>query len=97
MLNPNYRAICTGETGHAEVVQVIFDSDIISYEDLITIFMTSHDSTILNQQGADRGTQYRSIILYHDVEQKAIAESVMEIRSLSEEKKSDIKREALKH
>ena len=75
--NPTYRAICSGTTGHAEVVQVTFDADQISYEDLITIFMTSHDPTTLNRQGADRGTQYRSIILYHDDAQKAIAEKVL--------------------
>ena len=76
--NPTYRAICSGTTGHAEVVQVTFDADQISYEDLLIIFMTSHDPTTLNRQGADRGTQYRSIILYHDVEQKAIAEKVLQ-------------------
>ena len=77
ILNPNYRAISTGETGHAEVVQVTFDTDVIRYEDLISIFMTSHDPTTLNRQGADRGTQYRSIILYHNEEQKQIAEKVI--------------------
>ena len=75
-LNPNYRTISTGTTGHAEVVQVTFDADVISYKDLITIFMTSHDPTTMNHQGADRGTQYRSIILYHNDEQKVIAEKV---------------------
>lgn len=75
--NPNYKAICTGTTGHAEVVQVTFDADTISYDDLIRIFMTTHDPTTLNRQGADKGTQYRSTIMYHDDEQKAIAESVV--------------------
>jgi len=75
--NPSYREVCSGTTGHAEVVQVTFDADIINYEDLITIFMTSHDPTTLNRQGADRGTQYRSIVLYHDEAQKATAEKVM--------------------
>ena len=75
--NPTYRAICSGTTGHAEVIQVTFDSEVISYEDLLMVFMTSHDPTTLNQQGADRGTQYRSIILYHNDEQKVIAEKVM--------------------
>lgn len=74
--NPSYREVCLGNTGHAEVIQVTFDSSIITYEDLITIFMTSHDPTTLNYQGADRGTQYRSIILYHDDEQKDIADKV---------------------
>jgi peptide-methionine (S)-S-oxide reductase len=76
--NPAYREVCTGRTGHAEVVQVTFDPEIISYHDLMAIFMTSHDPTTLNQQGADKGTQYRSIILYHDDEQKVIAEQVLE-------------------
>lgn len=76
--NPNYREVCSGTTGHAEVIQVTFDPDIISYEDLITIFMTSHDPTTLNRQGADRGTQYRSIILFHNGAQKATAEKVID-------------------
>jgi peptide-methionine (S)-S-oxide reductase len=74
--NPPYREVCTERTGHAEVIQVTFDPDIISYHDLIFIFMTSHDPTTLNRQGADVGTRYRSIVLYHDEEQKAIAEQV---------------------
>ena len=74
---PTYREICTGTTGHAEVVQVTFDPEVLSYEELITIFMTSHDPTTLNRQGADRGTQYRSVIYYHSDEQKAIAEKVI--------------------
>lgn len=74
--NPPYREVCTERTGHAEVIQVTFDPDIISYHDLIFIFMTSHDPTTLNRQGADVGTRYRSIVLYHDKEQKAIAEKV---------------------
>lgn len=76
--NPAYREVCTGRTGHAEVIQVTFDPAIISYHDLITIFMTSHDPTTLNRQGADSGTQYRSIILYHDEVQKTIAEQVFQ-------------------
>ncbi len=74
--NPPYREVCTGRTGHAEVIQVTFNPDIISYHDLISIFMTSHDPTTLNRQGGDSGTQYRSIILYHDESQKEIAEQV---------------------
>ena len=74
--NPAYREVCTGRTGHAEVVQVTFDADVISYHDLITIFMTSHDPTTLNAQGADKGTQYRSTILYHDDTQREIAAQV---------------------
>lgn len=76
--NPAYREVCTGRTGHAEVVQVVFNPDILSYHDLITIFMTSHDPTTLNRQGADVGTQYRSVILYHDTIQKETAEKVFE-------------------
>ncbi|MBF4515987.1 peptide-methionine (S)-S-oxide reductase MsrA [Flavobacterium sp. ANB] len=76
--NPPYREVCTGRTGHAEVIQVTFDPDIISYHDLVFIFMTSHDPTTLNRQGADSGTQYRSIVLYHDDEQKSIAAQVFE-------------------
>lgn len=75
--NPTYREICTGNTGHAEVVQVAFDPGVISYEDLIGVFMTTHDPTTLNRQGADRGTQYRSVIFYHDEEQKAAAEKTI--------------------
>jgi peptide-methionine (S)-S-oxide reductase len=73
---PTYREICSGLTGHAEVVQVTFDTDVISYEDILVIFMTTHDPTTLNKQGADRGTQYRSAIYYHDTAQKEIAEVV---------------------
>lgn len=76
--NPTYREVCSGLTGHAEVVQITFDPAEIAYEDLLTIFMTSHDPTTLDRQGADKGTQYRSIILYHDDGQKTIAEKVMQ-------------------
>ncbi|MFT6415401.1 MAG: peptide-methionine (S)-S-oxide reductase [Dokdonia sp.] len=70
---PTYREICSGLTGHAEVVQVTFDANVISYEDLLVIFMTTHDPTTLNRQGADRGTHYRSVIYYHDEHQNQIA------------------------
>lgn len=76
--NPSYREVCGGRTGHAEVVQVTFDSNEISYKDLLTVFMTTHDPTTLNKQGADVGTQYRSIILWHDEDQKEMAEEVLE-------------------
>jgi peptide-methionine (S)-S-oxide reductase len=75
---PTYQQVCTGTTGHAEVVQITFDPKLISFEDLLRIFFTTHDPTTLNRQGADVGTQYRSIILYHDDKQKAIAEKVIE-------------------
>ena len=71
--HPTYREICSGLTGHAEVVQIAFDANVISYEDILVIFMTTHDPTTLNRQGADKGTQYRSVIYYHDENQKTIA------------------------
>ncbi|MCL4155951.1 UNVERIFIED_CONTAM: hypothetical protein GTU68_022278 [Idotea baltica] len=74
--HPTYREISSGLTGHAEVIQISFDANEISYEDLLVIFMTTHDPTTLNQQGADLGTQYRSVIFYHDEDQKEIAEVV---------------------
>jgi len=74
---PTYREVCSGLTGHAEVVQVTFDPHVISYEDILMIFMTTHDPTTLNRQGGDSGTQYRSVIFYHDDSQKKIAEVVI--------------------
>lgn len=74
---PTYREVCSGLTGHAEVVQITFDADVISYEDILVIFMTTHDPTTLNRQGADRGTQYRSVIYHHNDAQKEIAEIVV--------------------
>jgi peptide-methionine (S)-S-oxide reductase len=75
--DPTYREICNGDTGHAEVIQVTFDSDLIDYDELLAIFMTTHDPTTLNRQGADYGTQYRSVIYYHDENQKAAAAEVL--------------------
>ncbi len=74
--NPSYQYVCTGETGHAEVVQIDFDPQVISYRDLLQIFYTIHDPTTLNRQGADVGTQYRSAIFYHNEAQKRVAEQV---------------------
>ena len=71
---PSYQEVCSGATGHAEVVQVTFDPEVISYEDVLEVFFHSHDPTTLNRQGADVGTQYRSVIFYHDDQQKEIAE-----------------------
>ncbi|MBB6680198.1 peptide-methionine (S)-S-oxide reductase MsrA [Aequorivita sp. 609] len=79
---PTYREVCSGLTGHAEVVQVSFDPKVISYEDLVVIFMTSHDPTTLNRQGADVGTQYRSVIYYHNEAHKEISEIIVKEMSL---------------
>ncbi len=75
--NPSYEAVCTGQTGHAETVQVTFDPQVITYRQVLEVFFTIHDPTSLNRQGADVGTQYRSAIFYHDPEQKAIAEELI--------------------
>ncbi len=76
--NPSYEMVCTGTTGHAEVVQLRFDPAVVSYRDLLQVFFTMHDPTTLNQQGADVGTQYRSAIFYHSEEQEAAAKQVVE-------------------
>ncbi len=75
--NPSYEQICTGATGHAEVVEITYDSDVISYGELLKIFFVIHDPTTLNQQGGDRGTQYRSVIFYLNEEQEESALAVM--------------------
>ncbi|MBE7653177.1 peptide-methionine (S)-S-oxide reductase MsrA [Tenacibaculum finnmarkense] len=75
--HPTYREVCSGLTGHAEVIQLTFDADIISYQDILIIFMTTHNPTTLNQQGADKGTEYRSVIFYHNETQKEISEIVL--------------------
>ena len=72
--NPTYKEVCSGHTGHAECTQIIYDPSKISFEDLLEVFWRVHDPTTLNRQGADTGTQYRSVIFYHNEEQKRIAE-----------------------
>ena len=83
--NPTYQAVCTGETGHAEVVQIHFNPSVISFGDLLHIFWRTHDPTTLNRQGADTGTQYRSAIFYHDEQQQKDA-----LASLAETEASDL-------
>ncbi|SES07104.1 peptide-methionine (S)-S-oxide reductase MsrA [Pedobacter rhizosphaerae] len=74
LTNPTYEEVCTGATGHAEVLEINYNPAVISYSDLLEVFWKSHDPTTLNRQGADSGTQYRSVIFYHNSEQKALAE-----------------------
>ena len=75
--NPSYKEVCTGTTGHAEVVQVTFDPRVVSFKQILEVFFTIHDPTTLNRQGNDMGTQYRSGIFYHSPEQKATADEVI--------------------
>ncbi len=80
--NPAYREVITGKTGHAESIQITFDNSLVSYEELLDIFFNTHDPTTLNRQGNDRGTQYRSAIFYHNIEQKKAANKM--IKALEE-------------
>ena len=75
--NPGYREVCTGSTGHAEVVQITFDNDVVDVRTLLAIFFTLHDPTTLNRQGADVGSQYRSVIFYHNEAQRNIAQDLI--------------------
>lgn len=77
VVNPTYRQVCSGTTGHAEVVQITFDPRVVTFRELLEVFFTIHDPTTLNRQGADTGTQYRSAIFYHSPEQKEIAEQTV--------------------
>jgi peptide-methionine (S)-S-oxide reductase len=72
--NPGYKEVCSGLTGHAEVIQITYDPSVVSYEQLLEVFWNTHDPTTLNKQGADEGTQYRSVVFYEDEEQKNTAE-----------------------
>lgn len=82
--NPSYRAVCTGTTGHAEVTNVYYDASVISFDELLAAFFVSHDPTQLNKQGNDEGTQYRSVVFYHNEEQKT--KTLGYIKKLNEEK-----------
>ena len=85
-VNPTYQQVCSGTTGHAEAIQIEYDPELVSYKDLLTIFFASHDATQLNRQGADVGTQYRSIVLYTNTEQKTEAEDfIQELNASSSE------------
>jgi|SRR5712692_867451 len=75
--NPTYQDVCSGTTGHAEAVQVTFDPGVISFEDILQIFFTTHDPTTLNRQGADVGTQYRSVIFFHNDKQRETAQRII--------------------
>ncbi|MDT3404561.1 peptide-methionine (S)-S-oxide reductase MsrA [Mucilaginibacter terrae] len=86
-INPSYEQICNGDTGHAEVVQVEYDANEVSFDELLLIFFKTHDATTLNRQGNDVGTQYRSAIFYHTDEQKQQAEAM--IKKLTEEQVFD--------
>lgn len=85
--NPTYKEVCTGTTGHAEVVQITFDADVVSFSDILEVFFMTHDPTTLNRQGNDVGPQYRSVIFYHNENQKEVAEKV--IKLFEEEKVYD--------
>ena len=77
--NPTYKEVCTGETGHAEVIQITFDPNIISFAEILEVFFMTHNPTSLNRQGNDVGTQYRSVIFYHSEKQKEVAEKVVKL------------------
>jgi len=81
---PNYKEVCTGETGHAEVIRILFNPEVTTYEEILAVFFTIHDPTTLNRQGGDVGTQYRSVIFYESAAQKATAASIMQ--QLAQEK-----------
>lgn len=78
-LDPTYKDICTGETGHAEAIQIVFDPNVVTFGELLEIFFATHDPTTINRQGADVGTQYRSEVFYHNEEQKTITEEYIQL------------------
>jgi peptide-methionine (S)-S-oxide reductase len=88
--NPTYEKVCTGKTGHAEVVQITFNSNIISFREILEVFFSTHDPTTLNRQGVDVGTQYRSVIFYHNNNQKVIAEKIIKELMIEEKSKKII-------
>ena len=88
--NPTYHDVCTGKTGHAEVVQLEYDPSLVSYEELLNVFWSLHDPTTLNRQGPDVGTQYRSAIFFHNAEQEAVAKASKEKLQNSGRYKRDI-------
>jgi len=79
IINPSYREVCTGRTGHAEVVEIEFDPSIISFTEILEVFFATHDPTTLNRQGADVGTQYRSAVFYQSPEQQETAEAIIQL------------------
>lgn len=81
-INPSYEDICSGTTGHAEVIEISFEDDIVSYEDLLRVFFGTHNPTTLNQQGADKGTQYRSVVFpYSDSQRKIVEQMIIDLNS----------------
>jgi len=77
--NPTYKEVCTGTTGHAEVVQITFDPEVVSFSQILEVFFMTHDPTTLNRQGNDVGTQYRSVVFFHSEKQKEVAEKVIQL------------------
>ena len=90
MNNPDYKSVCTGQTGHAECLEIEYNAEIVKFEDLLEVFWKTHDPTTLNRQGGDIGTQYRSVIFYHDAKQLEIAKAYKEQLELSNTYKDPI-------
>lgn len=90
VINPGYKEVCTGKTGHAEVVQLTYDASVISFNELLDVFFKTHDPTTLNRQGNDVGTQYRSVVFYHNQEQKEATEKYISELAASDYYKDDI-------